>query len=631
MKKNETALPNDISALQKMVRELQEEKSKQEGKVAQETAELERLYHQVTGQSPNEKWDLRDYAVAIYEYLDNIIALAPGHMFWLDKNNVYLGCNNSQAISVGLSSRYEIVGKTNAELSLCEQADELNNANNEVIRTGKAVVLEEPSDVKTGRRIFLSEKVPLRNKEGEIIGVLGTSRDITDQKNTIEALEKMKAELDHDGEHTKLISEKIYKLEESNKQLQQALDKTLHENAQMRAIQKIETTEFASIYQQITGQPPQQRFLLRDYALAIYEYLNKIISLAPGHIFWLDKNNVYLGCNNAQAVSLGLPTRQAIIGKTNADMIWKAQAEQLDQANTQVMESGKTLVIEEPLDLVQGHRIFLSEKVPLRDNYGQIIGLLGTAVDITEQKQAMETLELARKKAEEASWAKSEFIQNMSHDLKTPLTTIIGMSEILLMKETDLNKRERVTIILNAGKRVADIFSDILEAASTETGESNILQQEISIRDIFKGLQDIYQPQAELKNIDFLTNVSDEVPDIIINDRMRVQRVLLNLVGNALKFTSEGKIEVNAEIQNEDSKKILKLTVSDSGIGMPADKLEIIFEKFVRLTSSYSGKYSGTGLGLGIVKRYLEELGGTISVQSEEGQGSVFICKIPID
>jgi signal transduction histidine kinase/flagellar biosynthesis/type III secretory pathway chaperone len=646
MLKDNAELPTDVATLQQMVKELQEDKFQRDTLQYQQTAELERLYQQVTGQPRNPQWSLRDYALAIYDYLDNIIALAPGHIFWLDRNNFYLGCNNTQAKSVGLSSRYSIVGKTNADLYAADQANALNKANLKVMQTGKLLVLEEPCRTIEGDKNFLSEKVPLRNKDGEIIGILGTALDITEQKNTIAALEKIKQQiagsrheqLFHSSD-AKYISatdnlqdmlEKMYKLEEANKQSKEALVRSLEENQRLRVIQNRETMEFSAIYYQVTGQVPQLRFTLRDYALAIYHYLDNIISLAPGHIFWLDRNNVYLGCNEEHAQGANLSTRGMIVGKTNADLIWADKADVLNAANNSVMELDKPITLEESAITAFGEQTYLSRKVPLHNEYGQVIGLVGTSLDITDQKQAMHALEEAKKKAEEASWAKSEFIQNMSHDLKTPLTTIMGMTELLALSESNQQRKERLMHIHHAGKRMLDLFTGILDVASLEAGSIEIKQEEIDIRELMQGMVELYQPIVDQKQLYLKVDTDPDTPLLIKNDKMRLQRILLNLIGNALKFTEKGGVTVHFSLDKIGEKNYLLLRITDTGIGISVDKLQIIFEKFVRLNSSYQGQYSGTGLGLSIVKRFVEELDGTIVVESEENNGTSFICRLPL-
>ena len=242
----------------------------------------------------------------------------------------------------------------------------------------------------------------------------------------------------------------------------------------------------------------------------------------------------------------------------------------------------------------------------------------------------MHALEEAKKKAEEASWAKSEFIQNMSHDLKTPLTTIMGMTELLALSESNQQRKERLMHIHHAGKRMLDLFTGILDVASLEAGSIEIKQEEIDIRELMQGMVELYQPIVDQKQLYLKVDTDPDTPLLIKNDKMRLQRILLNLIGNALKFTEKGGVTVHFSLDKIGEKNYLLLRITDTGIGISVDKLQIIFEKFVRLNSSYQGQYSGTGLGLSIVKRFVEELDGTIVVESEENNGTSFICRLPL-
>ncbi|MFI4955564.1 MAG: PAS domain-containing protein, partial [Gammaproteobacteria bacterium] len=206
MTNENTDLPNDTASLQQLVKELRQQNetliSEAEHKNAIQhlhTAELARLYEQVTGGRYQINWSVRDYALAVYQYLDNIIALAPGNLFWMDRNSVLLGCNNTMAKLANLPSRHAVVGKRNEDLPWKEQAAALEAANNRVMETGKAVIVEEPANTTLGFRIYLSVKVPLRNEEGVIIGLLGTSMDITEQKQAIDGLRHAKQQVEMTG------------------------------------------------------------------------------------------------------------------------------------------------------------------------------------------------------------------------------------------------------------------------------------------------------------------------------------------------------------------------------------------------------------------------------------------------
>lgn len=417
----------------------------------------------------------------------------------------------------------------------------------------------------------------------------------------------------------------IEKLQEKYRLLKEKLEQKENDH-------KKELKHLALVFKKITGQNPSKKFTIIDYLIESHNYMDSIISLAPGHIFWLDRNNVYLGCNNEQAEAAGLASREDIIGKTNADLPWKAQSKIIDKINNQVMKSGKEIIIEETPDTANGARTYLSAKVPLKNSKGDIVGLLGTAFDITEQKKTIKLLAIEKKKAEEASWAKSEFIQNMSHDLKNPLMNVMGMAELLAETEDDNTRKEHLMMIHRGGERILQMFTNILDAVSIEAGSLSVKKEEVDVRSILQHIEESYSSLMDEKHIYLHVHTDSDVPHKIISDPMRMERILLNLVGNALKFTNQGGVTINISfVQEKKDKKYLIMAVSDTGIGMPANKLELIFEKFVRLTASHEGIYPGTGLGLSIVKKFIEELDGTIQVESVEGKGTTFTARIPVD
>src|SRR3990167_5101195 len=194
----------------------------------------------------------------------------------------------------------------------------------------------------------------------------------------------------------------------------------------------------------------------------------------PGHVYWQDKNNVFLGCNDAQAKSAALKSRKEIVGKTNYDMIWRDQAGELDCINNQVIKEGKAYVVEEHANMALGPAIFLTEKVPLRNEKQQIIGTLGISFDITERKKQEEELRLAKEKAEVANQAKSNFLAMVSHELRTPLNVMLGLSQIL-KNQIDLpSQKNLLDTILHSGESLIAIINDILDFSKLEAGKLSI-------------------------------------------------------------------------------------------------------------------------------------------------------------
>jgi PAS domain S-box-containing protein len=172
------------------------------------------------------------------------------------------------------------------------------------------------------------------------------------------------------------------------------------------------------------------------------DYLEKIISLMPGHVYWLDKNNVYLGCNDLQAKSVELNSRHDIVGKRNGDLIWKEFADELDNLNIEVMKTGRPHIEEENIRTVNGVKIVLSQKVPLYDDNNNVMGILGISFDITERKRMEKELLEAKEKAEIVNQVKTDFIRNMEHDIRTPISGLIGVTNYLKVQQSNVRHRE---------------------------------------------------------------------------------------------------------------------------------------------------------------------------------------------
>ncbi len=269
---------------------------------------------------------------------------------------------------------------------------------------------------------------------------------------------------------------------------------------------------------------------------------------------------------------------------------------------------------------------------PWRDSAGDVGGIVIFAEDISESKQAEDDLRLAKETAEAATQAKSQFLANMSHELRTPMTGVLGMLEIAKNGPLDEKQREAIDMAHASGRSLIRIINDILDLTKVESGKLVIEEKPFDLADCVAGAVDILIPEARRKGLDLVRSVADGLPRTVAGDKVRLQQVLTNLAGNAVKFTDKGKVEVKVTSNGNTSvgKKNITFTVADTGIGISDDKQELIFDSFNQADVSHTRQYGGTGLGLSISRELVEKMGGTLSFESTEGKGSSFTFTIPL-
>lgn len=367
-----------------------------------------------------------------------------------------------------------------------------------------------------------------------------------------------------------------------------------------------------------------------------YEILDNIIGLMPGHVYWVDRIGTYMGCNDNQAKSAGLCSRKEIIGKRNKDLPWNSNIislpEALDKVNKEVMETGKIVTLEESAITNDGNReIYLSNKVPIYNRKKEIIGMVGISVDITERKKNENELTLAKEQAELASKLKDEFILNMEHDIRTPLSAINMIAAQLSKNESDLNKNKKLTDIAVCSKEIMDYCYRTIEYLKIKFSSVPVIEKKFNLKDLIERIINIERPAYDSKKLNFTLEIKDNVPKFLVGDDFRLERILINLLNNAIKFTHHGFIKLTVKyIKELDNRHVaIQFIVEDSGIGMPEDKLNIIYEGFARISASAQGLYKGQGLGLTIVRKLTEEIEGEIDIESVTGEGTKFICTYP--
>jgi PAS domain S-box-containing protein len=386
---------------------------------------------------------------------------------------------------------------------------------------------------------------------------------------------------------------------------------------------------------------PESPSISKDFLL--HALLNNI----PDHIYFKDAESRFIQINPSMARNRGLQSPEEVIGKTDFDIHPTEHAITAFNEEKEIMSTGKGIIGKEEKEVWPDGSITwgVATKLPLRDNDGKIIGTFGITRDITAKKQAENAMAEAHQASENANRAKSEFLANMSHEIRTPMNGVVGMTGLL--RDTELTEEQSsfVEIIRQSGESLITVINEILDFSKIESGAIELEHLSFDLMQILEEVLDIFSVRSAEKNIDLAYLHDSSTPGAIISDPTRLRQVLVNLVGNAIKFTDVGEVAV--EITSEriagqdlpqdneylsllakqhpaDEWVLLKFQIRDTGPGVPADRMDRLFQPFSQVDASITRRHGGTGLGLIISKRLVEAMGGEIWVESSLNEGTSF-------
>jgi len=350
--------------------------------------------------------------------------------------------------------------------------------------------------------------------------------------------------------------------------------------------------------------------------------LRSFIDCSPDLVYYRNENERFSGCNRAMEQLTGRSEHE-LIGLTPFDVYSEEVASKVVETDRAVFASNEPLTYEQWLQYPDGRKAYFElRKVPFFSVEGKRLGLLGFGRDITERKRYQDALE-------QASREKTTFISTISHELRTPLNGIVGLSRILLDGELNDTQRQHLRTIYLSAVTLGNIFNDIIDMDKLDRSGLEIVPSEIDFKEFLEELESLARMQAGQKGLKLRFHSQAELPDYIEADATRLRQVLWNLLGNAVKFTREGEVQIRVAVSLLDEQQArLCFEVEDTGIGIPADKLDKIFTMYYQVKEQQHA--TGTGIGLAVTRQLVEAMGGEVDVRSQAGKGSCFSVTLTV-
>ncbi len=498
-----------------------------------------------------------------------------------------------------------------------------------------------------------------KDSEGNVLGVFAAARDVTNQKWAIELRAANKELLYQTEEKEKkaaqlIIANKelLFQIAEKEKREAELIISNESLVFQIEEKQKRETELLISnkelqFQMQENKKQENANKELEAFSCSVEltsEYTRSLIEASRDPLITINPEGKITDMNAATIRLTGL-SRKLLSGSDFFNYF--TDTEKAREAYLEVFAKGS--VVDSPLTL--RHKdgkltdVLFNGSV-YRDKLHQIVGIVIVARDVTEQKKIEQELtnakvlaelttviaEEAKRKAEcatiiaeEAVKVKQQFLSNMSHEIRTPMTAIIGFTKVLLKTELNDKQKEYLRAIKVSGNAMVVLINDILDLAKVDSGKLVFEQVPFKMEDSLAAMLQVFELKIQEKNLLLSKAFDSKIPNVLVGDPMRLHQIILNLLSNAVKFTERGDIKVAVSLENEDEEKVAILfSVEDTGIGIPDDKIDEIFENFQQASNGTTRKYGGTGLGLAIVKQLVEAQDGKVSVVSEIGKGSTF-------
>jgi two-component system, sensor histidine kinase and response regulator len=353
--------------------------------------------------------------------------------------------------------------------------------------------------------------------------------------------------------------------------------------------------------------------------------MSALINSIPDIISYRDPQGVFLGCNDAFSRLRGR-SADDLIGHTAEELFDSYRAQVIRTRDEEVLNTLQQATLEECVTYPDGTEVMLETvRSPLRDEKGNVMGILAIGRDVTERRKAEEEIRRAKELAEEATQMKTDFLANMSHEIRTPMNAIIGMSHLALKTDMTPRQRDYITKVQASGQHLLGIINDILDFSKVEAGKLTIEQTDFELETLMENVANLISEKSTAKGLELVFDISPEVPRRLVGDSLRIGQILINYANNAVKYTEKGEVVIAARVQEQGPNDVLlHFSVTDTGIGLTEEQQGRLFQSFQQADTSTTRKYGGTGLGLAISKNLAQLMGGEVGVQSQFGHGSTF-------